>query len=187
MEKEEFLIKVEDEVYGPIPLDRIISDVEKGELTKNATFFDNGDWIPVSLLLEENSFTKPWNEDNWVDKKEDLLTEDGPPLPASSAWEDVTRKGRWLMIYGDHLVIEGGDMNFKSLGLMMEGEPLSGGISMKKLINVTFKDNEKGVNILASSFHKMYEVYTLECCLSKDDSNELMNELKDANVRILSN
>ena len=186
MEKEEFLIKVDDEVYGPIPLDRIISDVEKGELTKNATFFDNGDWIPVSLLLEEKSFAKPWNEDNWVDKKENLLTEGGPPLPASSAWEDVTRKGRWLMIYGDHLVIEGGDMNFKSLGLMMEGEPLSGGIPMKKLINVTFKDNEKGVNILASSFHKMYEVYTLECCLSKDDSNELMNELKDANVRILS-
>ena len=57
---------------------------------------------------------------------------------------------------------------------------------MKKLINVTFKDNEKGVNILASSFHKMYEVYTLECCLSKDDSNELMNELKEAKVRILS-
>ena len=48
MEKEEFLIKVDDEVYGPIPLDRIISDVEKGELTKNATFFDNGDWIPDS-------------------------------------------------------------------------------------------------------------------------------------------
>ena len=186
MEKEEFLIKVDDEVYGPIPLDRIISDVEKGKLTKNATFFDNGDWIPVSLLLEENMSTQTWNEDNWVDKKEDLLTENGPPLPASSAWEDVTRKGRWLMIYGDHLVIEGGDMNFKSLGLMMEGEPLSGGIPMKKLINVTFKDNEKGVNILASSFHKMYEVYTLECCLSKDDSNELMNELKDANVRILS-
>ena len=90
------------------------------------------------------------------------------------------------MIYGDHLVIEGGDMSLKSVGLMMEGEPLSGGIPMKKLINVTFKDNEKGVNILASSFHKMYEVYTLECCLSKDDSNELMNELKEAKVRILS-
>ena len=187
MEKEEFLVKVDDEVYGPIPLDRIISDVEKGELTKDATFLDNGDWIPVSLLFEEKKITQPWNEDNWIDKKEDLLSEDGPPLPASSAWEDVTRKGRWLMIYGDHLVIEGGDMNFKSVGLMMEGEPLSGGIPMKKLINVTFKDNERGVNILASSFHKMYEVYTLECCISKDDSNELMNELKDANVRILSN
>ena len=187
MEKKEFLIKVNDDVYGPIPIDRIINDVEKGELTKNATFFDNGDWIPVSLLFEENISTQPWNEDNWIDKKEDLLPEDGPPLPASSAWEDVIRKGRWLMIYGDHLVIEGGDMNFKSLGLMMEGGPLSGGIPMKKLINVTFKDNEKGVNILASSFHKMYEVYTLECCLSKDDSNELMNELKEAKVRILSN
>tara|TARA_B110000014_G_C20072492_1_gene559491 strand:+ start:302 stop:865 length:564 start_codon:yes stop_codon:yes gene_type:complete len=187
MEKEEFLVKVDDEVYGPIPLDRICSDVEKGELTKDAMFLDNGDWIPVSLLLEENISAQPWNEDNWIDKKEDFLPEDGPPLPASSAWEDVTRKGRWLMIYGDHLVIEGGNMNFKSVGLMMEGEPLSGGIPMKKLINVTFKDNEKGVNILASSFHKMYEVYTLECCISKDDSNELMNELKDANVRILSN
>ncbi|HJM17464.1 MAG TPA: hypothetical protein QGI59_03045 [Candidatus Poseidoniia archaeon] len=186
MEKKEFLIKVNDDVYGPIPLDRIINDVKNGELTKNATFFDNDDWIPVLLLLEENIYAQPWNEDNWVDKKEDLLLEDGPPLPASSAWEDITRKGRWLMIYGDHLVIEGGDMNLKSLGLMMEGEPLSGGIPMKKLINVTFKDNEKGVNILASSFHKMYEVYTLECCLSKDDSNELMKELQEANVRIIS-
>ena len=186
MEKKEFLVKVNEDVYGPIPLDRIISDVKSGELTKNATFFDNGDWIPVFLLLEENMSTQPWNEDNWIDKKEDLLPEGGPPLPASSAWEDVSRKGRWLMIYGDHLVIEGGDMNLKSVGLMMEGEPLSGGIPMKKLINVTFKNNEKGVNILASRFHKMYEVYTLECCLSKDDSNELMNELKEAKVRILS-
>ena len=56
-----------------------------------------------------------------------------------------------------------------------------------KLINVTFKDSEKGVNILASSFHKMYEVYTLKCCLSKNDSNELMKELKEAEVRILTN
>ena len=189
MEKEEFLVKVENEIYGPIPLDRIINDVKNGELTKEATFFDNNDWIPVSLLLEE-SLTyvsgEPWNEDNWIDKKEDLLSKDGPPLPASSAWEDVIKKGRWLMIYGDHLVFEGGEMNFEAIGSMMEGEPLSGGIPLKKIINVTFKDQKRGVDILASSFHRMYEVYTLKCCLSKDDSNELLKELKEANVRILN-
>ena len=185
MEKEEYPVKVDDEIYGPIPIDRIINDVKNGELSKDATFLDNGDWIPVTLLLEENIPITPWNEDNWVDRKEDLLSEDGPPLPASSAWEDVSRKGRWLMIYGDHLVIEGGSMDLKAIGLMMEGEPISGGIPLKKLINVTFKDNEKGVNILASSFHKMYEVYTLECCLSKEDSYQLLSELKEAKVRIL--
>ena len=187
MEKEEFLVKVEEEVYGPIPLDRIINDLKNGELTKEATFFDNNNWIPVSLLLEENELIEPWNEDNWIDNKEDLLLEDGPPLPASSAWEDVSRKGRWLMIYGDHLVFEGGDMNFESIGLLMKGEPLSGGIPLKKIINVTFKNHEKGVDILASSFHRMYEIYTLRCCLSKDDSDELLKELKEANVRVLGN
>ena len=69
----------------------------------------------------------------------------------------------------------------------MEGEPRSGGIPMKKLLNVTFKDNDRGVEVIASSFHKMYEVYSLKCCLSKDDSEELMKELMDAKVRILSN
>ena len=187
MDKEEFPVKVGNDVYGPIALDRIITDVKNGELTKNATFWDGEDWVPVSLLLEENRPEQIWNEDNWIDKKEDVLLENGPPLPASSAWEDITRKGRWLMIYGDHLVIEGGGTNLEAIGLMMEGEPLSGGIPMKKLINVTFRDHEKGVDILASSFHKMYEVYTLKCCLSKNDSNEFMNELKESEVRILTN
>tara|TARA_B100000029_G_scaffold499544_1_gene570097 strand:+ start:1369 stop:1932 length:564 start_codon:yes stop_codon:yes gene_type:complete len=187
MNKEEFPVKIGDDVYGPIPLERIISDVKKGDLTKSATFWDGEDWVPVSLLLEEKRPEEIWNEDNWIDKKEDLLPENGPPLPASSAWEDITRKGRWLMIYGDHLVIEGGDTNLETIGLMMEGEPLSGGIPMKKVINVTFREKEKGVDILASSFHKMYEVYTLKCCLSKNDSNELMKELKEAEVRILTN
>ena len=184
MKKEEFLVKVKEEVYGPIPLDRIINDVKSGDLTKEATFFDNDNWIPVSLLLEEKIPVEPWNEDDWIDNKEDLLAEDGPPLPASSAWEDVNRKGRWLMIYGDHLVFEGGDMNFDAIGPMMEGEPLSGGIPLKKLINVTFKDQDRGVDILASSFHKMYEVYTLVCNLTNDDTDSLVKELNNSDVRI---
>ena len=114
------------------------------------------------------------------------MPQGGPPLPTASAWEDVNRKGRWVMIYGDHLVIEGGNMNAKDVGRIMEGEPLSGGIPIQKLANVSFKDSNMGVVIKASSFHKMYEIYSLECCLSKDDSTKFMKELKQANVRIVS-
>lgn len=185
MEDEEFLIKVNEKIYGPIPLHRIISDLESGELTSEARFLDNDDWIPVRLLIKERRQIEPWNEDNWDDKNEEWILDGGPPLPASSAWEDVMRKGRWLMIYGDHLVIEGGSIDSEAIGLMMEGEPGSGGIPLKKLINVTFRESEKGVEVLASSFHRMYEVYTLKCYLSKKDSEELISELKAEDVRIL--
>ena len=185
--EQEFPVKVEGEIYGPIPLQRIINDVKNGELTKDALFWDGEDWIPVTLLQDEEIPTQVWNEDNWIDNPDEILSEDGPPLPASSAWEDVLRKGKWMMIYGDHLVVEGGGLGIQDIGPIMEGEPRSGGIPMKKLLNVTFKDNDRGVEVIASSFHKMYEVYSLKCCLSKDDSEELMKELRDAKVRILSN
>jgi len=186
---EEFPVKVNDEIYGPIPVKRIISDVKNGELTVEARFWDGVDWIPVSLLLDENERKDEvnlWNDDNWTNEPTERISENGPPLPASSAWEDVERKGRWLMIYGDHLVIEGGGINREDLGLIMEGEPRSGGIPMKKLLNVTFKETNKGVSIIASSFHKMYEVYSLKCQVSKTDSDEILKELKDAEVRITS-
>lgn len=184
MEKEEFLVKVEEEVYGPIPLDRIINDVKNGELTKEATFFDDDDWIPVSLLLEEKAPIKPWNEDNWIDKKEDLLPEDGPPLPASSAWEDVNRKGRWLMIYGDHLVIDGGGFRKEDIGSLLTGEPREGGIPIPKILNVSVTKYENHSKIEVSSFHKMYEVYTLVCNLTNDDTDSLVKELNNSDVRI---
>ena len=40
MDKEELPVKVGDDVYGPIALDRIIADVKNGKLTKSATFWD---------------------------------------------------------------------------------------------------------------------------------------------------
>ena len=186
---EEFPIKVNDEIYGPISAKRIISDVKSGELTVEARFWDGDDWIPVSLLLDENERKDDinlWNEDNWTNEPIERISENGPPLPASSAWEDIERKGRWLMIYGDHLVIEGGNINKEDLGLIMEGEPRSGGIPIKKLLNVTFRETNKGMTIIASSFHKMYEVYSLKCQVSKSDGDEILKELKDAEVRIIS-
>ena len=187
-ENEEFPVKVGDEIYGPIPLKRLVSDVKKGELTSEARIWDGKDWVPVSIVTgEENSNPAVWNDDEWKDESTGAVPQDGPPLPTASAWEDVKRKGRWAMIYGDHLVIEGGSINTKDMGRIMEGEPLSGGIPIKKLVNVSFKDSKRGVEIMASSFHKMYEIYSLECCLSKDDSTELIKELAEADVRIINN
>ena len=105
---EEFPVKVNNEIYGPISVQRIISDLKSGELTAEARFWDGEDWIPVSLLLDESERKDEvnlWNDDNWTNEPRERASENGPPLPASSAWEDIERKGRWLMIYGDHLVI----------------------------------------------------------------------------------
>ncbi len=177
--KEEIPVKVDDEIYGPIAMKRLVSDVKSGKLTNEARFWDGEEWVPVSILLEKEDPTV-WDEDIGS------IPQGGPPLPTTSAWEDVNRKGRWVMIYGDHLVIEGGTFNTKDVGRIIVGEPLSGGIPILKLINVSFKDSNMGVVIKASSFHKMYETYSLECCLSKDDSTKFMKELKQANVRIVS-
>ena len=182
-ENEEYPVKVGDGIYGPISLGRLVSDVKSGELTNEARFWDGEDWVPVSILMGEEK----WNNDGWEDENIDDIPQGGPPLPTTSAWEDVTRKGRWTMIYGDHLVMEGGTINTRDMGRIMEGEPLSGGIPIRKLVNVSFKDSNRGVEVKASSFHKMYEIYSLECCLSKDDSTELMKELAEANVRIINN
>ena len=183
--KEEFPVKVGDQIYGPISMERLVSDVKSGELTNEARFWDGEEWVPISILSEKEDPTV-WDDGEWDDDI-DSIPEGGAPLPTTSAWEDVNRKGRWVMIYGDHLVIEGGTTNVKDVGRIMEGEPLSGGIPIPKLVNVSFEDSNVGVVVKASSFHKMYEIYSLECCISKDDSEELMKELTAAKVRILSN
>ena len=183
--KEEFPVKVGDQIYGPISMERLVSDVKSGELTNEARFWDGEEWVPISILSEKED-SAVWDDGEW-NEDIDSIPPSGPPLPTTSAWEDVNRKGRWVMIYGDHLVIEGGTTNVKDVGRIMEGEPLSGGIPIPKLVNVSFEDSNVGVVVKASSFHKMYEIYSLECCISKDDSEELMKELTAAKVRILSN
>ena len=62
--EQEFPVKVEGEIYGPIPLQRIIDDVKNGELTKDALFWDGEDWIPVTLLQDSEIPMQLWNEDN---------------------------------------------------------------------------------------------------------------------------
>ena len=182
-EKDEFPVKVGDDIYGPISLERLTADLKNGNLTNQARVWDGEDWVPITIVVGEEI----WDGDGWNEKYLGEEKLDGTPLPTTSAWKDVIREGRWIMIYGDHLVIEGGMVNAKDMGRIIEGEPLSGGIPLPKLLNVCFTETDRGIKVEASSFHKMYETYSLECCISKDDSEELMKELMDAKVRIRSN
>ena len=175
---QEYLVKVDDEVYWPISEKRLVDDLGKGTLSKEARFWDGEDWLPVGFLLENNL----WNEDDWGEPKE-VVTE-GPPLPASLAWKDVNVKGRWLMIYGDHLVVEGGGFRKEELASILTGEPREGGIPLVKILNVSITAFNEYSKIEISSFHKMYEVYTLVCNLSNADTEALVKELKNSEVRI---
>ena len=75
----EYLVKVDDEVYGPISETRLVEDLGKGTLSKDARFWDGDDWLPIGFLLEGNV----WNDDGWGESTE--LNVDGPPLPAALA------------------------------------------------------------------------------------------------------
>ena len=176
--EQEYLIKVDDEVYGPIPEERLIDDLGKGQLSKDARFWDGEDWLPIEFLLENNV----WNEDDWGESKEIIV--DGPPLPASLAWRDVKVKGRWLMIYGDHLVVEGGGFRKEDISSILTGEPREGGVPIVKILNVSITKFEDYSKVEISSFHKMYEVYNLVCNLNNKDTDVLVKELNDSKVRI---
>ena len=125
--EQEYLVKVDDEVYGPIPEERLIDDLGKCQLSKDARFWDGEDWLPIEFLLENNV----WNEDDWGESKEIIV--DGPPLPASLAWRDVKVKGRWLMIYGDHLVVYGGGCRKDDISSILTGEAREGGVPIVKI------------------------------------------------------
>ena len=176
--KQEYLVKVNDEVYGPIPEERLIDDLGKGQLSKDARFWDGEDWLPIEFLLENNI----WNEDDWGESKE--ITTDGPPLPASLAWKDVKVKGRWLMIYGDHLVVEGGGFRKEDISSILTGEPREGGVPIVKILNVSITKIDDYSKVEISSFHKMYEVYDLVCNLNSADTDALVKELNNSKVRI---
>ena len=176
--KQEYLVKVDDEVYGPIQEERLIDDLGKGQLSKDARFWDGEDWLPIEFLLENNI----WNEDDWGESKE--ITTDGPPLPASLAWKDVKVKGRWLMIYGDHLVVEGGGFRKENISSLLTGEPREGGVPIAKILNVSITKFEDYSKVEISSFHKMYEVYNFVCNLNNKDTDVLVKELKNSKVRI---
>ena len=88
------------------------------------------------------------------------------------------------MIYGDHLVVEGGGFRKEEIASILTGEPREGGIPIVKILNVSITAFDNYSKIEISSFHKMYEVYTLVCNLSSPDTDALVKELKNSEVRI---
>ena len=63
-EDEEFLVKVDDDVYGPISLERLTADVQNGKLTDLAKVWDGEDWVPISIVIGEDG----WDGDDWDEK-----------------------------------------------------------------------------------------------------------------------
>ena len=71
-ELDEFAVKVDDDVYGPIKIDRIISDVKEGKLTDKAKFWDGEDWVPVSILLNDDEIFVDYMKRKFQDKLKPL-------------------------------------------------------------------------------------------------------------------
>ena len=68
-ELDEFPVKVDDDVYGPIKIDRIISDVREGKLTDKAKF-----WAGIIGLVSLVIIATSWDKYETVMTVSALLT-----------------------------------------------------------------------------------------------------------------
>jgi|TARA_B100001964_G_scaffold245234_1_gene330897 hypothetical protein len=188
----EYPVRVGDETFGPMPVSRLRADLERGELSHAAHLWDGSRWVPAAVLLalpSEGSVS----EDDWSGERghwAGVPEDERPPLPASRAWPTVDRPGRWLMLYGDVLVLDGGTATAWELLDQFAGRATTGGIPVDGLVNVTLAPvggAEGGpVAIEACGIEGMYEVFTLRCRLSAADATELRRELERDEVRVVA-
>ena len=192
MSEPEYPVRVGDESYGPVPVSRLRTDLERGELSHAAHLWDGSRWVPAAVLLalpSEGSVS----EDDWSGERgrwAGVPEDERPPLPASRAWPTVDHPGRWLMLYGDVLVLDGGTATAWEMLDQFAGRATTGGIPVDGLVNVTLAPAggaEGGsVAIEACGIEGMYEVFTLRCRLSAADAAELRRELERDEVRIVT-
>jgi hypothetical protein len=188
----EYPVRVGDETFGPMPVSRLRADLERGELSHAAHLWDGSRWVPAAVLLalpSEGSVS----EDDWSGERghwAGVPEDERPPLPASRAWPTVDHPGRWLMLYGDVLVLDGGTATAWELLDQFAGRATTGGIPVDGLVNVTLAPvggAEGGpVAIEACGIEGMYEVFTLRCRLSAADATELRRELERDEVRVVA-
>jgi hypothetical protein len=145
--------------------------------------------LPPDALPSEGSVS----EDDWSGERgrwAGVPEDERPPLPASRAWPTVDHPGRWLMLYGDVLVLDGGTATAWELLDQFAGRATTGGIPVDGLVNVTLAPvggAEGGpVAIEACGIEGMYEVFTLRCRLSAADATELRRELERDEVRVVA-
>ncbi len=195
MSEPEYPVRVGDETFGPMPLSRLRADLERGELSHSAHIWDGSHWVPAAVLLATQPGSMPGSvsEDDWSGERghwAGVPEDERPPLPASRAWPTVDHPGRWLMLYGDVLVLDGGTPTTRELLDQFAGRATTGGIPVDGLVNVTLAPvggAEGGpVAIEACGIEGMYEVFTLRCRLSAADATELRRELERDEVRVVA-
>jgi hypothetical protein len=197
----EYPVRVGDETFGPVPVSRLRADLERGELSHAAHLWDGSRWVPAAVLLAAAPDTLlsegSVSEDDWSGERgrwAGVPEDERPPLPASRAWPVLGRRGRWLMLYGDVLVLDGGKPTTRELLDQLTGRATTGGIPLDGLINVTLApaggasggaDTDQ-VAVEACGIEGMYEVFALHCRLSAADAAELRRELERDEVRVVA-
>ena len=188
----EYPVKVGDETYGPIPVSRLRADLDSGKLSHSAHIWDGKRWVPAVALLAVPSDALPGNggasDEGWSGERgrwAGMSEDKRPPLPASRAWPAVDHPGRWLMLYGDVLVLDGGTPTAGELLDRFAGRATTGGIPVDGLVNVTLAPAGGAVTVEACGIEGMYEVFTLRCQLSTDHAAELRSELVRDDVRVV--
>ena len=197
MSEPEYPVRIGDETFGPVLVSRLRADLERGELSHAAHLWDGSHWVPAAVLLALPPDALPSegsvSEDDWSGERgywAGVPEDERPPLPASRAWPTVDHPGRWLMLYGDVLVLDGGTPTARELLDQFAGRATTGGIPVDGLVNVTLAPvggAEGGpVAIEACGIEGMYEVFTLRCRLSAADATELRSELERDEVRVVA-
>ena len=203
----EYPVRVGDETFGPVPVSRLRADLERGELSHAAHLWDGKRWVPAAVLLALPPDALPSegsvSEDDWSGERghwAGVPEDERPPLPASRAWPVVGHRGRWLMLYGDVLVLDGGKPTARELLDQFAGRATTGGIPLDGLVNVTLTPPDAGTSVQAAGgsadagavaveacgIEGMYEVFALRCRLSVADAAELRRELERDEVRIVA-
>ncbi len=211
MSEPEYPVRVGDATFGPVPVSRLRADLGSGALSHAAHFWDGSRWVPAAVLLALPPGSAPgeggatgaagdggadddWTAETgrWVGVPED----ERPPLPASRAWPVVGHRGRWLMLYGDVLVLDGGTPTARELLDQFAGRSPTGGIPLDGLVNVTLTPVGGGAGaadgaagpmaVEACGIEGMYEVFALRCRLSAADAAELRHELERDEVRVVA-
>ena len=211
MSEPEYPVRVGDETFGPMPLSRLRADLERGELSHAAHLWDGSRWVPAAVLLATPPDALPSSDgtsgngtgDDWSGERgrwAGVPEDERPPLPASRAWPVVGHRGRWLMLYGDVLVLDGGKPTARELLDQFAGRATTGGIPLDGLVNVTLTPPDAGTSVQAAGgsadagavaveacgIEGMYEVFALRCRLSVADAAELRRELERDEVRIVA-